>query len=374
MKLTLILVDGGKGTPGLLNARLEARRLSTIWIIPLVSMQEQLVLRCRQLAMSVGVWTRTMDITTLPTNIIVVLETTLSEHLQAFFRRLVDSRLLSRIIIDEAHLLIAHQGFRSVMLGLAWVGKLGVPVVIQSATIPPSVLPHLFQMLGVTQYHVCREPTSRPNISYRVVTVASPEHEIERLVNIALAGHGKMLIFCTSKEIVERLASKLHIRPCTGLTTAEHLSTLFRDLRQGTIRVVISTTVLGVALDVPEVDTVVHLGCPFNMVGYTQEAGRGGRGVGTMSTSIIVLGRQLIPHKIPETDYMGVRLIYDHVLNTTRCRQWMPSLFNDGVGMTCTMMALVSNLCDVCERNSRLANFEDIEYSDAMILPYLVRQ
>lgn len=366
--------DGGKGMPGLLNARMEVGRLSTVWIVPLMSMHEQLALRCENVGMTVGAWTHAMSISNMPTNIIVALETTSFDTLQAFLRRLTDSNLLARIIIDEAHLLVAHQHFRDVMLTLDWVGKLGVPVIIQSATIPPSVLPHLFQMLGVTQYQVCRERTSRSNISYRVVKVAVPERELERLVQHTMAGHGKMLVFCTSQESVKRLAAQFHISPCTGSTSPVDLNALLQDLRQGIIRVVISTPVLGVALDVPEVDTVVHLGCPFSMVGYIQEAGRGGRGPGTMSTSIVLLPERPLPHKVPATDYMGVRLVFDHVLNTTLCRQWMPSLFNDGIGMTCTMMGTVANLCDVCERNSRLPNVQEVEYSDAMILPYLVRQ
>lgn len=354
----------------------EMGRLSTIWIIPLVAMQEQLMLRCTMLRMTVAIWKYDMDLSNLPTNLIVVIETTESEHLRAFFRNMVDRRLFARIIVDEAHLILSHGHFRSVMGDLRWVGQLGIPVIIQSATIPPSVLPHLFDKLGVTQYRVCREPTSRPNISYRVERLTDTDDRLAGMVKDVKAGSGKMLIFCTSKDEVARLAHKHDIRSSTGEDTAEQVNAKLQELRKGTIRIIICTPVLGVALDVPAVDLVVHLGFPFSMTGYVQEAGRGGRGVGSMSTSVVLIGSKSEIHRPPTPDYMGVRLVRDHVLNRTRCRQFIPSLFNDGVGMTCTMMSSVANLCDVCQSNSELpaSQVAKVEYSDDLILGYLVRQ
>lgn len=369
-------VDGGKGAPGLVNALMDKAHRSTVWLIPLLSMQEQLMLRCQKLGMAAAVWSFNMDVTTMPTNLLLILETTRSDALRRFLQEMSLRRgLIARIIIDEAHLIVAHDHFREIMSTLMWVGQLGIQVVIQSATIPPSVLPHLFEKLGITQYRTCREPTVRPNISYRVLRVPSPELEITRMVAENQAGTGKMLIFCTSHEDVDNFGTLLGINRCTGRTSEQELNGLLSSLRQGIIRVLVSTPVLGVALDVPQVDMVVHMGCPFSMIGYTQEAGRGGRAVDSMSCSIVILPQtEVRPHKAVNPDYIGVRLIHHHVLNTHLCRQWLPSLFNDGVGKTCTMMFPVANLCDVCLRRSPPNEEEPIQYSDAMISEYLVRE
>lgn len=93
-----------------------------------------------------------------------------------------------------------------------------------------------------------------------------------------------------------------------------------------------------------------------------------------MLSSVIVLVKSFAHHHFPTPGYMSVRLIHDHILNDTLCRQWMPSLFNNGISMMCSMMPLVVNLCDICERNSELPaqQVTEVEYLDSMILLYLV--
>lgn len=356
---------------------MESGRLTTAYFLPLIAMQEQVLLLCHQLHMSVRIWDASMGIEDVPDNLVIVLEVSQSDSFKSYIRDLAARGKLARIVFDEAHLLLGHQHFRDIMQQLSWIGSVGVPVIIQSATIPPSILPHVFSKLGVVQYHVCREPTSRSNISYQVVRVSSADREVKRLWDLGGCRNGKTLIFCHSKAKVEQIARECDIPHCNGTMKAEEITTLLSQLREGKIRGIVSTTVLGVALNVPDVDLIIHHGCPYNMVGYSQETGRGGRGSNTFATSIVILDPSMTPHNIVEPDYMGIRLVQDHVLDETRCRHWMLALFNDGIGMTCSMMPWITHLCDVCERESRLptpARAVIVEYSNDAILPYLISQ
>lgn len=360
----------------MLNAKMESGRRTTVYLIPLVAMQEQLILRCTQLRMSVAIWHIKMDLQQAPDNLIIVLETTVSDNFKFYIKGLFASRRLARIVVDEAHLILGHSHFRPVMNSLAWVGTVGVPVIVQSATIPPSILPHLFVKLGVTMYHICRQPTPRPNIRYTVVIVPNALTEVTRRWNEALLGTGRTLIFCTDTTTVTRLSQLFNIPKCTGRENAADTMAVLSQLRAGTIRGIVCTIVLGVALDVPDVDLIIHYGCPYNMVGYSQETGRGGRTPDTFAKSVVILEKDRRPHTVHDPDYMGTLLMERWVEDDTHCRNWLMSSFNDGVGITCSMMSRVANLCDVCESQSSLPAGAPVvvEYSSDLILPYLVRQ
>lgn len=355
---------------------MEQGRSTTVYLVPLIAMQEQLILRCQKLDMTCGIWHGEMGLEDVPDNLLIVLETALSDNFKHYLTELSHLHRLARIVVDEAHLILAHSHFRPVMNSLAWVGKVGVPVIVQSATIPPSILSHLFAKLGVSMYHICREPTPRPNIRYTVVTVPNAQLEVIRLWQEALLGTGKTLIFCIDKQTATRLSAVLNIPKCTGEEDAAATTAVLSRLRDGTIRGIVCTIVLGVALDVPDVDLIIHNGCPYNMVGYSQETGRGGRAPDTFAKSVVILERNRQPHTVHEPDYMGTLLMQHHVENHTLCRNWMMSSFNDGIGVTCSMMSRVANLCDVCERQLSLPSDRAVvvEYSSDLIAPYLIRQ
>lgn len=351
--------------------------MTTVYLVPLIAMQEQLNLRCTTQGMSVGVWNKEQHLEVIPDNLLVILETASSASFRSCIASLHQSHRLARIVVDEAHLILAHRHFRAnVMDHLTWVGQVGVPVIVQSATIPPSILPHLFAKLGVSVYHTCRQPTPRPNIRYTVVTVLNAEDEVARLWAEACAGIGKTLIFCLDKNTVTRLSNRLSIEKLTGDDDLSETTKVLSRLRAGTIRGIVCTIVLGVALDVPNVDLIVHCGCPYNMVGYSQETGRAGRTSDSFAKSVVVLQPSHAPNKVVEPDYMGARLMHDHLHNDTLCRNYMMTLFNDGIGLTCTMMSRVTNYCDICEKQTTLPPGPGtvIEYSSDMILPYLIRQ
>lgn len=262
------------------------------------------------------------------------------------------------------------------MSTLAWIGKIGVPVILQSATAPPSIVPSLFRKFGIAHYVTCREQTSRPNTSYQVLRVENPNAAIHKIWQCAMQGTGKMLIFCTSKSDVKHIGTHLGISQCSSDLPPHEVHELLSQLHAGTVRAIVSTPLLGVALDVPDVDLIVHYGCPFDMISYIHETGQAGRGVNSLATAIIVLPLVSHPHRITSPDYMGTTLMHDYIYDRSKCHRWLMGLFNDGLGQTCSMMRGVAHLCDNCQSQSELPPgwVVEIEYTDDMILPYIPHQ
>lgn len=355
--------------PGLFLSATSFKASVTAWIIPLLSMLEQFLQRCAQLNIPCQVWNSAMPISAAPSNLLIVLETTESDALRQFFKTLSQSQRLAQIIVDEAHLIIGH-AFRDVVHTLSWIGGLGVPVTLQSATIPPSMEAHLFSMFGITAWRVFREPTMRANTSYQVEQIPDIDVRLSQLIRGKQ--NGKMLIFCTSQWQVEALAVRFGIPGVWSLLGQERIDSVLAQLRTGEVTVVVSTPLLGVALHVPAVDIVVHYGCPFDMLGYIQETGRAGRSRGAYATAITLISPTQQDHAPQHPDYMGRALMKHFVESRLHCRRWAIGVFNDGVGQTCSTLTGEAHLCDICQShaNSRVLT----RYDDGLIARFLPRQ
>jgi len=60
---------------------------------------------------------------------------------------------------------------------------------------------------------------------------------------------------------------------CTHDTSKKRILTdFYKD--SGTIRCVVATVAMGMGVDIPDIDMVVHIGCPKSVISYWQEAGR----------------------------------------------------------------------------------------------------
>ena len=62
----------------------------------------------------------------------------------------------------------------------------------------------------------------------------------------------------------------------TGEASKDRILRLFTK-PESTIRCLVATVALGMGIHIPDVDLVVHYGCPTNVINYWQEVGRGAR-------------------------------------------------------------------------------------------------
>jgi Helicase conserved C-terminal domain len=338
----------GKTTPALLNATLDQGK-STVWCLPLKSMHEQYHLRCESHSMTCETWTRITSPDHPPLHILVTIEHTDSHRFHDFMSRLVAIRNLARVVVDEAHFALTHDSFRSIMSTLAWLGSVNCQIVLLSATVGPSLVEALFETFGITQYVICRQKTTRPNISYNVIRSPHPHQTLDSLVRKCLAppGSDKAIVYCRSREETESTAKRLDLPFCHGSMPLSEINTVLNLLRTGQARAVVCTTVLGAALDLWELKWVFHLDHPYDMISYIQESGRVGRNPNMPAFSYVIVPQYSTPRH-PTPDRFGAKLIYDWARDSKSCRRWLMHLFNDGLAEPCSMTDRVSNLCDVC--------------------------
>jgi len=312
-------------------------------------MHEQYHLRFSEHGMTSTSWTRDSRADSPPRNILVSVESFDSHVFHRYVTYLVDFHLLSLVVVDEAHLGLTHGCFRAIMNTLQWIGSIGVQVLLLSATAGPSLVEPLFRLFGISQYVVCREKTSRPNISYLVSVVPHPVLELDRQFQGAMnqSESDKAIIYCRTKRETEISAQRYGIPHCHGGMTQDAINAVFQQFRSPSVRAIVCTGVAGVALDIPNIRWVFHLDYPYDMVSYIQETGRAGRAPGSVAYSSVIIP-QTTSIVFPQPDLFGAKLIHDWANDRAHCRRWLMQLFNDGVGEPCSMMPSVAHMCDVC--------------------------
>ena len=341
----------GKTTPGLLNAKLLDGGKATIWILPLKSMHEQYRKRSRDHQMTCETWTRNSSASTPCHNVLVTIENTEKAALRSYLNVLVTTGLVARVIVDEAHLAETQGSFRPVLDTVHWLGSQNVQIILQSASVPISIEADLFRRFGISMYVVCREKTTRNNISYNVIHTDSITDTLDSMCRRVLeeSESNKLIIFCRSKSECSATAERLGLPYCDGSMTQKEVDDVLGDLRSGKVRGVVATILLGVALDIPDLSHVFHENYPYNMLGYIQEAGRPGRAPGSKGYSYVIVKRDSPnPNTIPTHDRFGAELVYVWANMDTICRRLPIQVFNDGAGEPCPMLNGTVHLCDTC--------------------------
>lgn len=271
-------------------------------------MIEQYKLRFDRLNVRWAVWYSGMRPSEVPANLFIILETTQIPAMRFLLEQLVRLHRTARVIIDEAHVIVGHT-FRQVTSTLSWLGTLGVQIVLQSATIPPTMTSHLCKLFGVTDWDICRATTTRPEISYRVETVDDVDSRLGELFH--QRGTRKALVYCSSRDAVKHVCTVLNISGCTSYDTTDIIDGHLERLRTGAISALSSTSILGVALDVPDIELVIHYGHPWDALGYIQETGRAGRAPGAIGTAIMLLPKKdpTTARPIDQPDFVGAALL-----------------------------------------------------------------
>ncbi|KAF8328751.1 P-loop containing nucleoside triphosphate hydrolase protein, partial [Amanita rubescens] len=271
----------GKTLPGLFNAALLDEGRVTLWVLPLQSMQHHYRMQCNKFNIPCETWTPRSSLLTPKANVLVTMELTQLQQFKDYVGNLRVRDRLARIIIDEIHLVLTHSSFRSAMESLTWMGAAGCQLVLQTATLPVVLQERLLKAVGLTTCQVVRAKTCRPNISMNVIKcpAASLHLIVKQCFDDALAysTEGRVMVFCRSKSKAEEIGGLLQIPACHSGMDREQVDAVLNELYSGTKRGVASTSLLGVAVDIPQVTHVIHVECPYDIISYAQEAGRAGR-------------------------------------------------------------------------------------------------
>ncbi len=225
-------------------------------------------------------------------------------------RKFFYSLRVKMLVIDEAHCVsVWGQTFRP---AYRCIGKVidefgSKPLIAAfSATIDEKVFKNITRNLGLdissadcvgTVKRKTDFPKKPDNRS--VLLFKEERDKIKALCEYILDNPKKTLVFCYSKNQVEKIHKKLNeIKKEKGLDNlcigryysvngkpgeekGEKIKEIKKDVQKrftnSSIDVLVSTTAFGMGVDISDIRRIVHAGFPFTMQDYVQQCGRGGR-------------------------------------------------------------------------------------------------
>ncbi|MEM1282557.1 MAG: helicase-related protein [Chlamydiota bacterium] len=371
------------------------RESISIVIVPLVALQTDLLRACSESNIQAVTWENRH---TAGTRIVLVsVEHTTKEIYREFVLECFKRGILHAIYVEEAHLFLQWDEFRTVFSRvtekLRPSGVL-VPLYGLTATCPPKMEDKLEARLGMRSSHTVRLMEGRKNISYIVETVKEDETDIEYrvfgIIRTAVAMECnenekkiiRIIIYCLTREECERNASGLSIFMKRARVSCYHAGMAKSDRKNSyelwksesmeeQIYIMVATSAFGCGIDIPDVRIVFHIGVPRSIMGFIQESGRAGRD-GETARSIVVdikgldLSGQLIncnngqkdddnqmeqwSLSVSEGDMFGNMRAWI-ASSKHSCRRWLLEEYNDGIAsrMKCNERGWAP--CDLCTLN-----------------------
>ncbi|TKW60305.1 MAG: DUF3505 domain-containing protein [Blastochloris viridis] len=312
----------------------------TIVVVPLVSLLGNLLDRCQAMDIPAAQWQA--DRAPRGASIIFVTpESAMTKRFQAYLDGLQALARLDRIVIDECHTILeGSPRFRPKLRQLGLLALRGVQIVYLTATLP---IAEEREFLGLVYTKakdatIFRAPTTRPNISYRVVDfpllpkegyLQSAENALRQLLDSKLTLYprpAKAIVYCKTIAITEALAQALgcdayYNEVDTRDGKAERLQAWMEGSREtlyGNGRVIVATNALGLGIDIPNIRVIIHLEMPKRLADYGQQSGRAGRD-GLPSEAITLRPLQSSTQEAQSSRFLSIGS--REFLSTSQCRR-----------------------------------------------------
>jgi superfamily II DNA helicase RecQ len=264
-----------------------------------------------------------------------------------------------RTVVDEAQLAFTSDDFRSSLREMHELRQFPMQMIVLSATIPEQSQSTVIDIFGLGPNTVIfRTPTVRPEHRYILETprsnnrlIASRVKEIIDLHKSELTSEDRVLLFVPFLDQGELVAQTLKCEFYHGSSTlsdAERLAIHDRWFN-GTHQFMVCTSAFGAGNDHKHVRMVIHAGTPQEMIGTTQEMGRGGRDHRCTYCYILPRNPQT-PPTIPQgtIDHKGKLAMYQWVFpNRPICLRFGLTSFCDPIGAHCSDKPAFQK-CSVC--------------------------
>jgi len=152
---------------------------STIVIVPLIALAENLLQRCKDDRIDTIIYGRGTP--RYAKIIIIITETAISSNCRQFIQDCFLDGELERIVFDECHMIVTEESYRPKLQEL-W--RLSVPVqyVFMSATYPPSFAPIFQEKMLIKEPFIIRERNEKPKCFYEVMRYEGGILEVGRIV------------------------------------------------------------------------------------------------------------------------------------------------------------------------------------------------
>lgn len=210
--------------------------------------------------------------------------------------RLLKTRHIARIVIDEAHCFSTWgQDFRVDYMYIgSFVKRLQkeigraapIPVSCFTATAKPQVIEdirtYFKKELGL-ELEEFISPARRTNLEYKVIGVTDPDQKEKRLLELLQVCEKPAIIYASRVKRVERIHELLKERDLSvsyyhgQIKDKETKQANQNAFMEGDVDIMVATSAFGMGVDKEDVRTVIHYNIASSLENYVQEAGRAGR-------------------------------------------------------------------------------------------------
>ncbi|WP_343313324.1 DEAD/DEAH box helicase [Brucella sp. BE17] len=208
-------------------------------------------------------------------------------------RNALDMTQLRAIVLDEADEML-DMGFREDLEFILGEAPQERRTLMFSATVskPIAQLAKRFQN-NAMRLTVTSDTSQHADIDY--VAMPVPPHERDHAIINTLLYYDSQntIIFCSTREAVKHMASRLSNRGFAVVALSGELSQAERNnalqaMRDGRARVCVATDVAARGIDLPNLDLVIHADLPTNPDTLLHRSGRTGR-AGRKGTCVLVV-------------------------------------------------------------------------------------
>jgi superfamily II DNA/RNA helicase len=247
--------------------------------------------------------------------------------------------VLRRVVVDECHIAITADSWRTALRKLKDIRLLPCHHLLLTATLPPSLEGQLRKTMLMPGATVLRaETTQRLSVCYTVMQCQQYAELQAMAVRLAhtlmdearclpcpplllqeMESAAKGIIYCRSKALCNELAGTLGCPVYYSSMEASCVEVLETWRQSGGL--IVSTSALGVGVDIPRVLFTLHVERPWGMIDFVQESGRMRAG----GKSVIVLKQQQQQNQaIDDSEAM------EAFVQTVGCRRKEMSQYMDG--------------------------------------------
>ncbi|MGH6763880.1 MAG: DEAD/DEAH box helicase [Phyllobacterium sp.] len=194
----------------------------------------------------------------------------------------LDMSELRAVVLDEADEML-DLGFREDLEFILDAAPEDRRTLMFSATVPKPIamLAKKFQN-DALRISVASESSQHDDIEYQVMPVAPRERENAIINTLLYHDAQNSIVFCSTREAVKHLASRLYNRGFSVVALSGELSqsertNALQSMRDGRARICVATDVAARGIDLPNLDLVIHADLPTNPETLLHRSGRTGR-------------------------------------------------------------------------------------------------